>query len=99
VWRAAEDRHPHPSPLKQVQEPPEPHLRQTIRITQFGNHLEHAAASHQNHRVYRADADSWVRGDQEYVDDDERWGDTVCTADATNEATRLYKPRNTAHGQ
>jgi hypothetical protein len=85
--------------LKQVQGPPELHLRQAIWTIRFRNHPEHAAASHQSHQVYRADADSWVRGDQEYVNDAERWGNTVCTADATDEATRLYKPRNTAHSQ
>jgi hypothetical protein len=49
--------------------------------------------------VYGADADPWACGDQRYADDAERWGETVGTADATDEATRLYEPRITANSQ
>lgn len=41
----------------------------------------------------------WACGDQRYVDDAERWGEPVGTADATDEATRLYEPTNTAYSQ
>jgi hypothetical protein len=46
-----------------------------------------------------ADADPWASGDQRYVDDAERWGETVGTTDATDEASRLYEPRITAYSQ
>jgi hypothetical protein len=66
-------------------------------MTQPQDHSEHAAASYQSHQVYGADADPWASGDQRYVDDTERWGETVGTADATDETTRLYEPKNTAY--
>jgi hypothetical protein len=91
--REAADCRPHPPPLQQVQGPPEPHLRQSVRTTLPQDHPEHPTASHQSHRVYEADAGPWASGDQRYVYDAEHWGETEGTADTTDEAAHLYEPR------
>jgi hypothetical protein len=67
VWRKATNCRSHRPPLQDAQGSPQPDIWQPPWTTQPPGHPEQATASHQSHRVCRAEADPWASGDDSLV--------------------------------
>ncbi|OAL42832.1 hypothetical protein IQ07DRAFT_593570 [Pyrenochaeta sp. DS3sAY3a] len=74
MWGEETDGCAHPPPLQDLQGPPRPGIRKPLWTTQPPGRPEQATASHQSHRVCRADADPWASGDQRRVNDSRALG-------------------------